>query len=134
MKEQNFRNVIFYWDENSYPNLLNESNVIYLLTFPDDTIYVGKCNELGNRLFDHCKLPHKAITIKDNKIRKFRHFNVDILYQDDDVNRLGIMENKIIHNYAKEIYNMLTNRQTNYKSYTKYVGLINNVLLNKNLL
>lgn len=63
-------------------------NVVYLLTFPNGKIYIGiTTKQLKDRIISHCSEREKQNNLyKYNAIRKYKYFEVDILYQGDDIN------------------------------------------------
>lgn len=92
-------------------NELKETNVIYLLKFPNEKYYVGQtCNKLGliNRICHHCyeatNENKKRNWYKDHIIRKYKYFDVFILRKctkenidEFEIFYINILKNKLIN-------------------------------------
>lgn len=134
MKKFNLRNVIINYNENknNLDFLSLCKNCVYLIKFPDETIYIGCTKQsLFDRLVDHCKLSKCDKSLRAEKTRAFKEITISVLKNDINENELKLWENKYIHEIAKFIYNKLTNEKTDFKSYSKYHELINKCLLNR---
>lgn len=107
MEIRNFADVKVYINTE---DILKE-NVIYKLTFPNGKVYIGQTvQKLKNRLYRHCNESFRVKdsgfnTIKSRAIRKYMTFEVEVLYQGEDLDYNEI-------NYIKE-YNSL-NREFGY--------------------
>lgn len=73
-----------------------KENLIYKLTFPNNKVYIGQTiKSLKDRIYKHC-LSSTTIkssdfnTFKSNAIRKYMTFDVEVLYQGDDLNQKEI--------------------------------------------
>ena len=76
-----------------------KKNVIYKLTFPSNKVYIGQTSQkLRERISRHCSdaFSSDINTIKNNAIRKYLTFKVEVLYQGDD---LDIQEIYYINKY-----------------------------------
>ena len=107
MEIRNFADVKVYINTE---DILKE-NVVYKLTFPNGKVYIGQTvQKLKNRLYAHC---NDSFYVKDSgfnnhksrAIRKYMTFEVEVLYQGDDLDIQEI-------NYIKE-YNS-TNQEYGY--------------------
>lgn len=87
MEIRNFADVKVYVNTED----ILKSNVVYKITFPNGKVYIGQTvQKLKNRLRSHC---NRAFNIKDsqfncyksNAIRKYMTFEVEVLYQGDEL-------------------------------------------------
>lgn len=76
---------------------ISKENIIYKLTFPNGKVYIGQTSRnLNKRLSDHCnesfniKKITKFNNLKANAIRKYMTFDVNILYQGEDLDNQEI--------------------------------------------
>lgn len=91
VKEHKYIDVCVFIDDEDF----NKKSVVYKLTFPSDKVYIGiTICKLNKRIKTHC---HKSLienkdydNYKSRAIRKYMTFNVDILYEGDDLNNKEI--------------------------------------------
>lgn len=79
MQKITFGKIGVLWDKNKYENPLSTKNAIYMLTFKDNSIYIGKAKNLANRIYGHCTKFKNANTKKDYAVKKFRKFELDVI-------------------------------------------------------
>lgn len=100
------------WDKNIYDNPLNTKNAIYMLTFKDNSVYIGKAKNLANRIYQHCTKFKKGKTDKDFAIKKYRGFNLDVIDTAKTDIGLSKKEKIYINSAIKLGYNVLNERKT----------------------
>ena len=112
MQNITFGNVGVMWDKNIYDNPLSTKNAIYMLTFKDNSIYIGKAKNLANRIYGHCTKFNKSKTRKDFAIKKFKTFKLDVI--DTAKTEIGLdKKEKIYINSAVKLgYNVLNETKT----------------------
>lgn len=77
---------------------------VYKLTFPDNSIYIGIATEnLWDRIQNHTTHIRQS-TRKDEAIRKFRTFNVDVLHICQSEEQLKTLERIELINHAQAIF------------------------------
>ena len=88
------------------------TNIVYCLTFPNNKKYIGKTtNELEYRIKQHIRnsflKDNNFNNKKENAIRKYMEFKVEVLYQGNDLDEQEI---KFISEFEtiKNGYNILT--------------------------
>lgn len=106
-------NIRTYVDVKVYVNTedIHKKNLVYKLIFPNGKVYIGQTVQLlRDRVYGHCynafnKKNKDFYSIKNNAVRKYMTFKVEVLYQGEDLDINEI-------NYIKE-YNS-TNREYGY--------------------
>ena len=95
MENLNIGNITVTYSELLYPNILEQKNVIYKLSYDDGKIYIGKAKDMGARLKQHC--------LYENNTRHSRHLHdiqwvqLDILHQVENEDDLNELEKASIH-------------------------------------
>ena len=103
--------------EVSYKDMIGIEKCVYKLTFPDNSIYIGKAGQnLWERIQNHTTHFVNSKTRKDKAIEKFRKFKVDILKICHSDEELNFYEKMYIYNYASKIYEYISGN----KDYDKY--------------
>lgn len=73
-----------------------KENLIYKLTFPNNKIYIGQTSKsLKDRIYSHCQTSTRLKsndfdTLKARAIRKYMTFEVEVLYEGEDLNKKEI--------------------------------------------
>lgn len=113
-------------------NLKTFGKYIYLLKFPDNSIYVGKAaSNIGDRIQNHCTHYKTKYTRKDKAIDKFKEFEVVILRECLGNAELEYYEWYYIQAYAKAIFKEImpdTEYSSEFKNTVKF-QLLNDTLL-----
>ena len=112
MHKITFGNVGINWDKNKYDNPLNTKNAIYMLTFKDNSVYIGKAKNVANRIYQHCTKFKKGNTNKDFAIKRYRNFNLDIIDTAKTDIGLSKKEKIYINSAIKLGYNVLNEAMT----------------------
>ncbi len=112
MQKITLGNVGVIWNNNIYNNPLSTKNAIYMLTFKDNSVYIGRAKNLANRLYGHCTKFSNARTNKDHAIKKFKSFKLDIIDTAKTDFGLAKKEKIYINSAIKLGYNVLNETST----------------------
>lgn len=107
MQNITFGKISVMWDKNAYDNPLSTKNAIYMLTFKDNSVYIGKAKNLANRIYGHCTNFKRTKTKKDLAIKKFKTFELDIIDTAKTEFGLSKKEKIYINSAIKLGYNVL---------------------------
>ena len=116
--------------------MMKKEYVIYKIDYSSGLFYVGKTDNLTRRVQEH------ALGFVNSEVYKYKVGKNDIKHVKiiqkapsnlDEVGKqqwLDEAERYYIHEYAKKVYNTLTNKDTDYKDYSPYRDIINTKMTN----
>ena len=120
--------ITIIWDTEKINDVFFTTNAVYALEFPNGQIYIGSCENLADRLFNHCTHRNSKKKMTLNQIlNKYKVFNVHVLKTCSTINDAKKYEKKIIKEYSKNVYKKLDYDDLNFKA------IVNKVLLNSML-
>lgn len=104
MKNLTLNNVRIAWNESKNSELLQTKMVVYKLVFPDNTCYVGLTSlTMYEMLSNLCKYYHQGISRINQKIKDYRSFLAEVLYEAEDKNDAEDYKKYAISKIVKEI-------------------------------
>lgn len=120
--------ITIMWDTEKINDVFSTTNAVYLLEFPNCQIYIGSCENLADRLFNHCTHRNAKRDMTLNQIlNKYEVFNVHVLKTFSTIKEAKKIEKMAIKNYSKKVYNKLKYNGADFKT------TVNKVLLNSTL-
>ena len=129
MKKEITKNgITIMWDSEKINDVFSTTNAVYVLEFPNGQVYIGSCENLADRLFNHCthKNAKKKMTL-NQILNKYKVFNVHVLKTFLTKNEAKKYEKKIIKEYSKNVYKRLDYDDLSFRN------IVNKVLLNSML-
>ena len=104
MKNLTLNNVRIAWNESKNSEFLKTKMVVYKLVFPDNTCYVGLTSlTMYEMLSNLCKYYHQGMSRINQKIKDYRSFLAEVLYEAEDKNDAEDYKKYAISKIVKEI-------------------------------
>lgn len=104
MKNLTLNNVRIAWNESKNNGLLNAKMVVYKLVFPDNSCYVGLTTRtMYDMLSNLCMYYRNEMNKINQKIKDYRSFLVEVLYEAEDKDDAKDYKKYAISNILKEI-------------------------------
>ena len=108
-KIQKQNGISFLWESNNIQDMANTTNAVYMLTFPNGSLYVGSCMNLASRIFNHCdshNSRHDGLRLL-RAINKFKQFKVGLVESCQTIEQARKKEKMLIKAIADDISNKI---------------------------